>query len=63
MVFKKFGNKLMKAKKLGSKVVHHTALGARKMGGVAEKVGMGIQAAGLATGQPEIMAVGKAFEI
>lgn len=61
-MFKKLGHKLRKVKKLGNKVVHHTAVGARKMGGVATKAGEVMSAVGMASGQPELVSVGKQFE-
>jgi len=64
--FKKIGHKLKKAKHIGSKIAHGVAIGARKVGKTLKKAAELsaplIEAVGVATGQPEILALGKVAE-
>lgn len=64
--FKKIGHKLKKAKHIGAKIAHGVAIGARKVGKTVKKVAELsaplIEAVGVATGQPEILALGKMAE-
>lgn len=50
------------ARKLGNKVVQKGALGLKKSGKYGKKVAAGLQAAGAATGQAELISAGAKLE-